>query len=134
MTNSDISQVCSMILSNLGFPNETLISLIQKWLSFVDECEDGFQWDFSEYKNEIRVRYLIQCLIDDERLSKAAELKEAFDEIEKLDNRFKSLLKTDDSLDEARTWWERGILAKAGQDYCQYIYDAHGIVVKNIDC
>ncbi|WDE06524.1 hypothetical protein SG34_006285 [Thalassomonas viridans] len=133
MTKIDLKQVCSMILSKLGFSDETLSSLIDKWRCFVEECEEGYQWNFSEYKNEIRVRYLIQNLMDDEKLSKGEEFKEVFAEIEKLDQRFKALLQPNIVIDKGDGWWDKSVLNKAGYDYCQYMYDVYGVIVENVD-
>ena len=126
-------QICAMILTRLGFENETLTSLLEKWRFFIGECEDGYQWDYSEYVNEVRARYLIEQLLCDETVSNADEFKEQFIELDKLDQRFQELLQPKVVLEKGEGWWDKGVLKRAGGDYCQYMYDAHEITVDSID-
>lgn len=133
MTNANLFDICSSILAEYGFRGETLPSLIDKWRSFIEECKEGYQWDYSEYINEIKVRYLIQKLVDDKRISNADEYKGVLGELDELDKEFESLLQPNVLLDRGNGWWDRGVLKKADQEYCEYMINAHGIFVENLE-
>lgn len=133
MTEVSIMQLCSIILTRLGFQNESPFTLLEKWKGFVQQCFDGYSWDYSEYLNEIRARSLIQHLLDDERIANSDELSDLFSEVSEVDRAFKTLLKTDVVLNKGEHWWETGVLRKAGEEYCQYMFDAHQISVDNTE-
>ncbi|EFP97247.1 hypothetical protein [Vibrio caribbeanicus] len=133
MTEKTLIQLCKMILAKLGFESETFVSLVEKWRFFIDECECGYQWDYSEYLSEIRARHLIQQLLNNEEVAKAEEFQELIVDLGNLDQKFRELLQPEVLLEEGEGWWDKGVLKKAGEDYCQYMYDAHGINVVKID-
>jgi hypothetical protein len=133
MIDKNFCEVSSNILTRLGFGNETIASLIQKWKFFIEECESGYAWDYSEYRNEIRVRWLLQNLLDSPEVCKFPEFKCFFDELFSLDERFRLLLQSGRAVVEGYNWWDRGVLARAGEEYCHYMEGAHGILVKNSD-
>lgn len=133
MKNENIFELCSAVLTKLGFGNETLMSLVQKWQFFIEECQEGYAWDYSEYKNELRVRGLIEELLDDPRISNADELGYLFSEVFRLDEKFKCLLQSGASVLEGGYWWEQGVLIRAGDEYCHYMKSAYGIYVENVE-
>ncbi len=92
------------ILKAAGFENESLDSFLEKWEFFIGECEAGYIWDYSEYRNELRVRYLIQTLIDDQDVANSDSLKYFFDAVNILDQRFKKLLRSDVTVDDGDNW------------------------------
>lgn len=134
MKNESIFELCASILTRFGFGGESLVSLIQKWRFFIEECKDGYRWDYSEYLNDIRFRSLLQRLLEEPKIANADEFKELFDELTCLDDMFKSLLQPDIFIGTGEKWWERGVLIRAGEEYCFYMKAARGIVVENIGC
>lgn len=130
MSSKDTYELCSSILTTLGFGSETAASLIQKWRFFIEECEGGYAWDYSEYRNEIRVRWLIQHLLDNSELNNSLELKGFIDEVFSLDEKFKTLLQSETVAVKGEGWWDRGVLTRAGEEYCHYMESAHGISVE----
>ncbi|MGR3890398.1 hypothetical protein [Pseudomonas sp. 1152_12] len=134
MKDESIFELCASVLTRLGFGGESLVSLIQKWRFFIEECKDGYRWDYSEYLNDIRCRSLLQRLLEEPKIASADEFKEIFYELACLDDMFKSLLQPDLFIRAGEKWWERGVLIRAGEEYCFYMKAAHGIVVENIGC
>jgi len=132
MSELTIIEICSIVLAKFGFPNETLVSLLAKWKSFVEECADGYGWEYSEYRNEIRSRFLIQQLLDDERIASNEELQDLFIEIKDTDELFRSLLQ-DGCVIEGESWWDQGVLKKAGEEYRSYMKDGYGITLVMFD-
>ena len=53
MTKVENSQSIENLLAKLGYPGESLLSLTEKWENFIEDCESGYTWDFSEYRHEI---------------------------------------------------------------------------------
>ncbi|ALI06683.1 MULTISPECIES: hypothetical protein [Pseudomonas] len=133
MKNENIFELCSAVLTKLGFGNETLMSLVNKWQFFIEECQEGYDWDYSEYRNEIRVRGLIEELLSDPRISNADELAHLFSEVFRLDEKFKCLLQSGVSMLEGGHWWEQGVLIRAGDEYCHYMKSAYGIYVESVE-
>ncbi|MFC3195962.1 hypothetical protein ACFODZ_17055 [Marinicella sediminis] len=85
------------------------------WKQFIEECEDGYGWDYGEYINELSIRngieYYMQKKNDEEFEAK----------IRKLDEEFKSLLIPGASLKKYNSWWENGVLKYAGEGYAQFM-------------
>lgn len=134
MKDESMFELCSSILTRFGFGGESLVSLIHKWRFFIEDCKEGCRWDYSEYLNDIRVRSLLQYLLEEPRIASADEFKGLFDELACLDAMFKSLLQFDLFLSTGEGWWDRGVLIRAGDEYCFYMKAAHGIMVENIGC
>lgn len=133
MTEIKLLEICKNILTKQGFERETFVSLIEKWRFFIEECEEGYQWDFSEYLNEVRTRYLIQQLLNNEEIANAGEFQELFVDLGNLDQKFRELLQPEALLEKGDGWWDKGVLKKAGENYLQYMYDANGISVDKLD-
>ena len=51
-------------------------SLLERWDAFVDECEEGYRWDYSEYLSEVEVRAVLEGLEVDQGLNRYAEHQE----------------------------------------------------------
>ncbi|MCD5976537.1 hypothetical protein [Pseudomonas quasicaspiana] len=132
MSHANIIDCCSVLLADLGFGNETLESLIMKWRFLVGQCREGYEWDYSEYKNEIRARCLINELQNCPSIYGAIELKWFFNDVALLDEEFKSLLQPGVDVNEGGSWWERGVLSRAGDEYRCYMANAHRVSVERI--
>jgi hypothetical protein len=131
--NENVFELCSAVLTKLGFGNEALMSLIQKWKFFIEECQEGYDWDYSEYRNELRVRGLIEELLNDPRISNADALGHFFSEVFRLDEKFKCLLQSGVSVLEGGHWWEQGVLIRAGGEYGHYMKSVYGIYVGSVE-
>lgn len=133
MINENIFELCSTILTKLGFSNETFNSLVQRWDFFVDECQDGYRWDYSEYRNEIRVRGLLEQLLNSSAISSSENFKELREKVISVDKKFKDLLQPGIALVEGEGWWDSGVLMYAGEDYSCYMKEAHGVLVEVVE-
>ncbi|KRP58815.1 hypothetical protein [Pseudomonas orientalis] len=133
MINENIFEMCSMTLTKIGFGNETFDSLVQKWSFFVDECQDGYRWDYSEYRNEIRVRGLLEQLLNSSAISSSENFKELRKKVISVDKKFKNLLQPAIALVEGEGWWDSGVLMYAGEDYSCYMKEAHGVLVEVVE-
>ncbi|WP_122669298.1 hypothetical protein [Pseudomonas viridiflava] len=132
MSSENVNDLSLGVLRSLGFDNEHLGSLIERWQVFVAECRSGYTWDYSEYLNEIRVRGVLQCLLDHPKVRDADEVQEMFQEVLRLDEELKSILQQNISLSRGEGWWDRGVLMYGGEEYRQYMKIAHGIAVRQV--
>ena len=118
----------------LGGPNSlrghSPAQMIEQWEQLMDWCKDGYQWDVSEYLNELSVRDKLEHLLTAKRLQPYPELQELKSRVAEIDARFKPLLRSDVQLENHEHWWERGVLKRAGEQYATYFRDAHGIQVE----
>lgn len=133
MINENIFELCSTILTKLGFGNETFNSLVQRWDFFVDECQDGYRWDYSEYRNEIRVRGLLEQLLNSSAISSSENFKELREKVISVDKKFKDLLQPGIASAEGEGWWDSGVLMYAGEDYSCYMKEAYGVLVEVVE-
>ncbi len=132
LNSSDFIDLCTSIIHDFGFEGETFLSLVEKWKELVAECSDGYMWEYSECVNEMRARHLIEQLSADLRLRSFSELPVLLGEVKKVDYAYKKLLQTGVSINNSEYWWERGVLVYAGQMYCDYMRETHGISVEFI--
>ena len=85
--------------------------LLEVWWHFIEGCEEGYQWDYGEYLNEIDVRDTIHCY------RKKYFNKDFEEELLELDNRFRALLIPNEEIKKFDTWWKKGVLKFAGDNY-----------------
>jgi hypothetical protein len=110
--------------------SNTPADLVTQWQEFVNWCAEGYQWDISEYNNEISVRNELEKMLSASKLQSYNELQQLKFVVSEIDNRFKDLLKEDISLKNKTNWWEQGILKKAGEPYATYFHQAYGISIE----
>lgn len=107
--------------------------LVRIWEGFVEECEKGYQWDVSEYNNEIRVRDDLDLLLRAPSLQKCSELAELRSVVDPIDGRFRALLQDGVRPYDDETWYRAGVLRYAGQAYAEYFRSVHGIDVEVVE-
>lgn len=123
------SEEQARVLDRLGI-NETPSTLLDRWEMLVGECESGYSWDYSEYRNELRVRDLLEGVLRAPELLKYEEHDELMRRVEELDGRFRCLLSSSQSGVSNEPWWRRGVLCKAGPDYAEYCRSAFSIEIE----
>ena len=113
--------------------NNSPAQLLAQWGQFVEWCQEGYNWDVSEYMNELSVRERLERLLTAENLQPFPELRELKTRVSEIDARFKEILNPDVQLPNREYWWERGVLKRAGEQYAKYFRDAHDIQVEVVD-
>jgi hypothetical protein len=122
----------SEVRERLGIP-ETPSSLVDRWSSFVEECEDGYGWDYSEYLNELRVRDQLGALLDAPELAAFPEHAELAQRVGAVDERLRALFFAERRTDVQQPWWHAGILQKAGRGYAEYCRKVFSAPVESAD-
>jgi len=103
--------------------------LIACWSEFVEECEEGYSWDISEYNNEIRVRNDLEKLLTNAELLRFQEHQFFVNAVLEIDIRFRKLLHNHYQLLNKDGWWARGVLKAAGKEYVEYVRKAYGFEI-----
>lgn len=95
--------------------DDTAAALLERWSSFVVECENGYREDEFAYANEVMARTTLEAAFGDPTLAAFPELRRLREDVAELDSRFRPLLVEHAfrgiDVDE---WWLRGIVRFAG--------------------
>lgn len=107
-------------------------TLIHSWEALIEECTDGYSWDISEYRNELRVRNEIETLVSSEHLRQYEDHDQFVEAVRALDERFKALGHPTWRFPDASTWWERLVPARAGRDFASYCRQVYGFQIDEV--
>ena len=133
MSGKEYIQKVQEVLRQNGW-EESPALLLEKWSSFVSECEEGYNWEIEEYWNEIRVRNWIEALLSAPELKEFEEFKEFTARVEEIDSMFRGLLLPDVSLKKNEgNWWEEGVLRYAGETLARDLQSMYGIQIEVVD-
>ena len=115
-----------------GWPPETSPwGIIEEWESFVEGCSKCYHWGFYEFDNEVRVRGLLEKAMTDPGLVNYEQTQSIKERVGSADERFRNLLAPAQIRTEEKSWWLRGVLACAGEEYRQDIKQLYNIVVES---
>lgn len=97
--------------------------LLDTWKQFVAECKSGYEMSIYEYDNDLSVRDKIEEIISAKQVKGYQEYYDFSKKVDFIDNLFKKLLSPNVKRDNKYTWWQQGILVKAGEEYARDIND-----------
>ena len=132
MSTFDFLQRFEEFLGRNGWPtNQSPWSIVEEWEALVQEAEVGYNWDYSEYSNDLGVRDLLAKALEDNTLKQYQQVPAMAERVARADARFKDLLLPNVELGSPeRPWWHRGVLAHAGDEYVNDIRNLFGIEVR----
>jgi hypothetical protein len=95
--------------------DDTPAAVLERWTSFVVECEHGYRGDEFAYGNEAMSRTTLEAALTDPGLAAYPELEPFRRRVEAVDARFRPLL-VEHAFPgiEPEEWWLRGIVRHAG--------------------
>ena len=95
--------------------DDTPAAVLERWSSFVVECEHGYRGDEFAYANEAMARTTLEAALTDPGLAEFPELAALRRRVEAVDARFRPLLVEHafPGIDPDE-WWLRGIVQRAG--------------------
>ncbi|WP_421742134.1 hypothetical protein [Cellulomonas sp.] len=95
--------------------DDTPAAVLERWSSFVAECEHGYRGDEFAYANEAMSRTTLQAALTDPSLADRPELALLRRRVEAVDARFRPLL-VEHAFPriDPDEWWLRGIVRRAG--------------------
>jgi hypothetical protein len=118
-------------LGRNGWPADTSPwAVVERWDQFVATCTECYRWGLYEFENDVRVRDLLQRVFDDDRLAAFPQVAEMRRLVDEADQRFRELLTESPAWTNDQPWWRRGVLVRAGDEYCDDVKRIHGITVK----
>ena len=106
------------VLSSLG-EGCSAASLLDAWSAFVEEVEEGYAWDESEYRNEVRVRGQIELVMEAESLQKFVEHREFRENVQRVDSQFLSNSHPTWKFPWGGTWWESAVPVSSRGDFAE---------------
>ncbi|MDX2047132.1 MAG: hypothetical protein SFU87_10115 [Chitinophagaceae bacterium] len=126
------SEEIKRILIQIGWQSVLLPGeLIEMWEGFVNECSSGYEMNIYEYENDLSVRNVIETILTSNELKVYPEYFNFKESIQTIDNSFKKLLSEKYSRNDRISWWEKGVLSKAGIEYTSDIKALYGIEIKH---
>ncbi|WP_406088847.1 hypothetical protein [Streptomyces sp. NBC_01013] len=129
---TDLALIVAEVSQRLG--RRQILSpgeLLGSWSSFVDECQEGYEYDYSEYLNDISVRNVLQAVIVDCRVSRRLVSSAWFaGELDVIDLRFKSLVESGPAVRPGDAdWWMVKIPGFGGEDFVADTLERFGEVI-----
>lgn len=103
---------------------ESGAQLLDGYAGLIAECIEGYNWDVSEYRNELRVRDRIAHVLEDLVLRAFPEHAVFAARVAELDRAFQTLAHPDCHLPRSGPWWRHLVLAYAGEPYAEYYCSA----------
>ncbi|MCM1972674.1 hypothetical protein [Streptomyces sp. G1] len=113
-------------------PRLTPHRAIEEWSEFVDDCMEGYEGTLFEYWDDLSIRSFLQRVIDDSMLKEVPELTWFKSEVQRVDEKFASLLAQGFEARGGRGWWERKIPRVAGHAMAENVKEQYGYEVEVI--
>jgi hypothetical protein len=105
--------------------------MVRAWEALVEQLEEGYDDYIDEYWNDLSIRDAIEAVLSDPRLARYPQLGEFRRNIERLDERFRPLLKEEPQIGEpGDPWWRRHVLAEAGADFARDVWELYEIEIR----
>ncbi|GGW30576.1 hypothetical protein [Streptomyces xantholiticus] len=94
------------------------------WRSFVEECAEGYEMDYSEYLHDISVRDLLDLALNDEAARRADGFSEFSAAVRNTDQAFRELIGQGPVIrpDEPR-WWRRSLPPLGGEEFVRDVQE-----------
>ncbi|WP_051639937.1 hypothetical protein [Cellulomonas sp. URHE0023] len=95
--------------------DDTAGALLERWSSFVEECEHGYREDEFAYANEVMSRTTLEAAMRAPSLARFPETAVLRGQVAAIDARFRRLLVEDAHRGiDVEEWWLRGVVRYAG--------------------
>ncbi len=133
MNNSNFEQGAREILKKNGSWQESTDELIEDWQHCIESCETGYQDVYDEYIFDVSVRRDIDAVLQDKQISALPEMDKFRNKVYSLDERMKSLMRSDPiQSPEKFPWWEAYPLRYGGKEISEDYKRIFGIDIEVI--
>jgi hypothetical protein len=135
LTNNDFTERFHSIALDSGWHVPTRpAQALGTWEDFVTTCTDGYEFDLSEYLNDLSIRQFIQLVLDDSE-AKRTEMHALFAErVRRIDDRFRELV-SDGPLIRPRSdlWWDRRIPPYGATEFVEDARERYSVELRVVD-
>jgi hypothetical protein len=101
-------------------------ALLDAWGSFVDQVENGYEWDISEYRNDLRVRDSLEVIASSAKLNMYPEHDDFLSSLRTIDNRFKAIAHPVSTFPGQTEWWKQVAPKDPGDELKAYCTEVFG--------
>lgn len=116
--------------SSPPLPGEAL----DRWKGFIEHCEEGYSLGIADYYHDVRVRDLLQAVIDSPEFQQRAEAAWFREELSALDARFMAIL-VDPSIKDSRPtrWWRGSVPRIGGHEFAHDVAQELGVHIEPVE-
>jgi hypothetical protein len=132
MTTNEFLQTFKEFLGRCGWPTDlSPWAIVEQWESLVNQAAEGYQWGLYEFTNDLAVRDLLEEVFRDEKLARFGQIGIMRQHVEAADAQLKGMFLLDAEIGGAdASWWHRGVLATADDEYVDDMKRLHGIEIR----
>lgn len=107
--------------------------LVEEWEDLAGSAVDGYDSGYYEFSNEVGVRDLLEQLFADPLLGGHEITRLVRERVEAADARMRQAFRPDAQIKSPTgSWWDRGVLSRAGAEYAEDIARLYGIDVETV--
>ncbi|MCX4852393.1 hypothetical protein OG426_07760 [Streptomyces canus] len=135
LTNNDFTERFRSIVLDSGWHVPTRpAQVLGAWEDFVTTCTDGYEFDMSEYLNDLSIRRFIQLVLDDSE-AKRTEMYTLFVErIRRIDDRFRELVSEGPLIRPGSDlWWDRRIPPYGAAEFVEDARERYSVELRVVD-
>ncbi|GHC90190.1 hypothetical protein [Streptomyces flavofungini] len=107
---------------------------LRGWEEVVKLCAEGYDFDVSEYLNDLSIRELLQDAVDDPVVKSLPECSWFSAELSRIDDGFRTVLTNGPVVqpDESH-WWRRSLPARGQQEFVDDVRERYGVDIEVIE-
>lgn len=135
LTNNDFTERFRSIVLDSGWHVPTRpAQVLGAWEDFVTTCTDGYEFDLSEYLNDLSIRQFIQLVLDDPE-AKRTEMYTLFVErIRRIDDRFRELVSEGPLIRPGSDlWWDQRIPPYGAAEFVEDARERYSVQLRVVD-
>ncbi|CAM5269626.1 hypothetical protein [Streptomyces fumanus] len=107
---------------------------LAQWEGFVEECEEGYALDFSEYLDDLSVRTLLHKVLGDPEARHGPVYEPFARRVGLVDDRFRALIGEGPLVRPGSDhWWERRIPAAGGPEFVADVHERYAVRLRTLE-
>ncbi|MFF0087202.1 hypothetical protein ACFYR1_47280 [Streptomyces canus] len=135
LANNDFTERFHDIARDSGWHVPTRpAQVLGAWEAFVTTCMGGYEFDLSEYLNDLSIRQFIQLVLDDSEAKRTEMYKLFAERIRRIDDRFCKLV-SEGPLIRPRSdlWWDQRIPPYGAADFVEDARERYSVELRVVD-
>ncbi|MFF2065088.1 hypothetical protein ACFVWZ_25350 [Streptomyces sp. NPDC058200] len=115
-------------------PPPRLAQALEMWEEFVRECADGYEFDLSEYLNDLSVRQLLQQVLDDAEAKRTETYAPFAQRVRGIDDRFREVVSEGPLIRPGSDhWWDRQVPPHGAAEFVEDVRERHSVDLRVVD-